>query len=107
MSNFYVCIKDFDRYSIGIVKGDYVKVLLDRNGFLLLSTYITRAWISNTDFNDHFVPSDSLAAPTGLSAWISSEPAANIFAAPKCECGVSSVGGSRHSDYCPLYDKES
>lgn len=23
----------------------------------------------------------------------------------KCECGVSSVGGNRHSDYCPLYVK--
>lgn len=21
----------------------------------------------------------------------------------KCECGVASVGGSRHSDWCPLY----
>lgn len=25
---------------------------------------------------------------------------------PRCECGVGSVKGNRHSDYCPLYSRE-
>lgn len=25
---------------------------------------------------------------------------------PRCECGVGAVGGGKHSEYCPLYDRD-
>lgn len=30
----------------------------------------------------------------------------NLISSVKCECGCSTIGISKHSDYCPLYSKE-
>ncbi len=34
------------------------------------------------------------------------ESPSNFWTPKKCECGVASVNGNKHSDYCPLYVKE-
>jgi hypothetical protein len=43
---------------------------------------------------------DGLVLPTGLMNLPLSEQEV-----AKCECGCAAIGLSKHSDYCPLYER--
>ncbi len=58
--------------------------------------------VYTTDFNRHC---ETLITPS-LPKGIQNCPlvlAKDMHTPKKCECGVASIGGSKHSHYCPLH----